>query len=306
MEKIWSHIFYNELRVAPEDHPVLLTEPPLNARVNREKMAQIMFETFSVPAMYIANQAVLSLYASGRGTGIVLHSGDGITYAVPVFEGDAIRNTIQVMKIAGRDLTDYLATILNERGYSFRTTAEREVVRDIKEKLCYVALDFDEEMKKDSSAVERNFELPDGKTITIGNERFRCPEVMFQPNLMETNETSGIHELIFNSINKCDTDIRRDLFKTIILSGRTTMFEGITERITKELAKLAPVSTKVRVVTPSEQKYSTWIGGSILASLSTFLRGCVSKGEYEEFGPGIVHRLTQRESARGSSPLGQQ
>jgi actin beta/gamma 1 len=257
MEKIWHQTFYNELRVAPEEHLVLLTESPFNPYANRERVTQIMFETFNVPAMYIDIQAVLSLYATGRYSGCVVYSGDGVTHTVPVYDGHAFPHTIVTLDLAGSDLTNNLMRILKERGYNFTTSAEREIVREMKEKVTYVALDFDAETKhaSETSALEKSYELPDGNVVVIGSERFRCPEVLFQPSLIG-KETEGIHTCTFNTIMKCDAEIRRDLYANIILSGGNTMFPGIAERMTKELTALAPGTMKIKVLAPPERKYS--------------------------------------------------
>ncbi|KAJ5068634.1 actin [Anaeramoeba ignava] len=292
MEKIWHHIFYNELRVAPEEHPILISEAPLNPKSNREKITQIMFETFNIPAFYISVSPVLSLYSSGRTTGVVVDIGDGVTSVAPIYEGYALPHAIQRLDVGGRDLTKYLIheRILENlliKGIS--QSAKMRIYTDIKEKLGYVALDFDEEMEKHQKLIETKYELPDGQIIPIGNERFRCTELLFQPSLFGL-EYSGVHEMIYNSIMKCDEDIRKDLYGNIVLSGGSTFFPGIAERIEKEVTQLAPIHFKTKIISPPERKYAVWIGGSILASLPTFQKIWITKEEYKESGPSIVHR----------------
>ncbi|MBD3228512.1 MAG: actin, cytoplasmic 2 [Candidatus Lokiarchaeota archaeon] len=291
MEKIWYHTFYTDLRIDPSDHPVLLTEPPLNPRTNREKMAEIMFETFNVPALYVAMQAVLSLYASGRVTGLVLDSGAGVTHIVPIYEGFALTHAISRLDLAGRDITEYLTRLLRQRGYSFNSTGEKEIVRDIKEKLCYVALDPEKEIRyaEKVGGLEKSYLLPDGTTLMIGLERFLAPEVFFNPGAIG-KDIGPIDETIVNTVQKCEIDLRRELYGNIILSGGSTMYKGLKERISKEIAEMIPSNVGIGVIAPPERMYSVWIGGSILSSLKTFQKMWITREEYREIGPKSIHR----------------
>eukprot|EP01147_Barroeca_monosierra_P004733 gene4733-8650_t len=287
MEKLWYNAFYDELHVATENHPIFLTDSLLNPKDCREKIVEIMFESFHAPAICIAPQSVLSLYASGRTTGIGVESGDGVTQIVPIIEGYIPPYATQCLNLAGHDLTNHLITLLAERDYSFTTRQEKEIARNIKEKLSYVSIDFDREIQAtaSSSSIEKSYTLPDGSMITIGEERFRCSEIIFQPQLAGI-EDFGLHTHINSIISKCNMEIRQMLSENIILSGGTSMIYGFSERLQQELAQ---ASSLAKVNALPDRKLAAWTGGSILASMLMTASMWTHKREYEDFGPSIIH-----------------
>lgn len=191
---------------------------------------------------------------------------------------------------SGGDLTEYLGDLLTERGH-YDVLQDKFLLRDIKEKLCYVALSYDIEMEtcKMSCANDRSYELPDGEHIVLGNERFRCPEALFQPSLVGL-EIPSLPEFVYNSIMKCPIDLRKDFYGNIVLAGGSTMFGGFEDRMMKDIVALAPSMMKIKIIAPPERKYSAWIGGSILSSLSTFHSSWITRAMYDEYGPNVVHR----------------
>ena len=249
-------------------------------------MTQIMFEIFNVHGKNMASQTILSLYASGRTTGLVMDFGDGVSRTMPIVEGYALPHAILRLDLAGRDLSENLMKFSAARRYSFTTTAEREIGRDVKEKLCYIAFDYDAELKSTAESSDKNqtYMLSDGNIITVGAERFRCTSVV--PALFHryTSQRNPRH-----FFPKCDVDIRKVSYADVVLSNGTTMFQRIFESMTKEPTALSPPTMKIMVVAPPERKYSVWIGGSILSSLGTFLQVWISKGEYDGSCPAIAH-----------------
>ncbi len=293
MEKVWHHTFYNELRIAPEEAlGVLLTEAPRNPKANREKMVTIMFETFQVKNVYVALQAVMSLYAAGRTTGLVADAGDGVSHTIPVFEGFSIPHAVEKMEIAGRVLTDWMQKLLLGTGESLTSSAEMEIVRDIKEKLCYVAQNYEQENQQaqNSSENDKQYTMPDKRVITVpAHVRMSCPELLFQPAL-NGKSCKSLQDLAWASVSASDVDVRKDLCKNIILSGGTTMYEGLPDRLKSEIVSLAPAGAEIRVIASADRKYAVWKGGSTLASLSTFASSWVTAEDYQEHGAAVIHR----------------
>ncbi|KLO18272.1 Actin/actin-like protein [Schizopora paradoxa] len=300
LEKMLSHIF-TALGVRPADHPILLSEFPAPSdsdadvkerNENRERTAQLLYEVFGVPAVYWAPQPVLVLHAHSRSTtGVVLDIGHHVARAVAVHDGCVVN--LQKQDFAGEALLDYMAWLLGEeRGVAFSTSADRKFLQGIMEKRCYVASDFQDEMRKaceTTGAFEETHETPFDEAFVIGSERFRVPEALFQPSLAK-HEGRGIHQMIKRAISAFPSNLQARLYGNIVLSGGPTLYPGLPERLREELSLLAPAGTSVDVFASDDRQYSTWLGGSLLARQESFQEKWVTKMEYEEYGPAVLHR----------------
>lgn len=289
MEKLWFHTFYNEIKVEPEEFSVLLSETPLNPRSSREKTIQIMFESFSIAGFHTSFQSLLSLYTAGKTTGLVFESGDGCSYSSCIYDGYDLYHSIIRSDLSGRDLTEYLIKLLNEKGHYFKNLKDEEMIRDLKEKTCYIALDYDQELKKlkESKGIEKLYQLPDGNFVNIEEERFKCTESLFQPSLIQL-EDDGIHKMMHKSIGKCDKEIQELFSSNIVISGGNTMFQGFEKRLQKEMENLS--SQKIEIISSPERKYNSWIGGSIFTTLKNFIDVMVIKEQYDECGPSVLRK----------------
>lgn len=291
MEQIWQHTYENELVVDAQEHPVLVTQQPLMPMKYNEKLAETYFETFHVENFYSAITGVLALYASGKTTGIVLESGEGITHSIPIFEGFAIPYATIKLDIGGSDLTKYIVNLFKENGVNIAESAYEENFKQIKEKKCFVSYDFDSSVKEFQKNKSRDYggTLPDGTEVYITDQAFKCPEILFQPNKID-KDIYGIHEAIYQSIQKCNNSIRRDLYNSILLSGGNTMFSGINNRLFKEISALAPSTMPIKTKAPQERKNLVWVGGSILTSIDSFKHLWINSKDYKEYGANILFK----------------
>lgn len=292
-----SSITTNPNGINPSNHPLLVTEAPLTSKKQREKMAQIFFESLHVPAVYITPSSPLALYASGRTTGLVLECGEGVTTATPIYEGYAVTHAISRGEYGGAEVTKQLSLLLRKAGVALHTTAEIETVRSIKETASYVAANpsLEETMViegryRPPTSSQETYRLPDGTRLNLGPELFRAPEVLFRPNLVGL-EYPGLSDLLSLSIAKSDLDLRTSLLSNILLAGGTTTTRGLGARLLTEVRKNTAPDVKVRIWAPNDRTHLTWVGGSILGSLSTFRSLWITKDTWEEEGPNAIHRV---------------
>ncbi|QLQ79633.1 hypothetical protein HG537_0C02800 [Torulaspora globosa] len=292
MELIWSHILYDSLQLENRnEHPLLVTEAPINPHSNLEKMYEVLFEKFNFPAICVSLPAVLSLYASGSTTGCVLDCGDGYCSSVSVYKGYTLSSTIQRTNLGGKDITEQLQYhIRRESGSWLFSSSEREMVRIMKEKGCYISLDprkEAEEYQFGSKKLSKKFKLPDGKVLALNESQFRAPEILFCPDIAGIEE-DGLHQMVLHSISKVDLELRPELMSRIVLSGGSTMFPGLGQRMLKELQGLTQSKSNIRLIAPPERKYTAWIGGSVLASLTTFNKMLKTQSDWQDNGSKIV------------------
>lgn len=304
MKLLWDYTFDEKLKVDPRGRKVLLTEPPMNPKVNRQKMCEVMFEEYGFGGVYVAIQAVLTLYAQGLTTGVVVDSGDGVTHIVPVYEGYAMPHLTRRLDIAGRDVTRYLIKLLLMRGYAFNRTADFETVREIKEKLCYVSYDLEQDTRlaEETTVLVENYTLPDGRVIKVGPERFEAPECMFQPHLVDI-EQPGVAEMLFGSIQAAPVDVRTDLYKHVVLSGGSSMYPGLPSRLEKEMKQLYLTRVlngdptrlnkfKIKIEDPPRRKHMVFLGGAVLADIMKSREDFwISREEWFEKGVASLDKL---------------
>lgn len=333
VDSIWDHAFRERLLIDPKEHPILLAEPSSNSQQQRERAAELMFESHKVPALFLAKNAVLTSFASGRPTSLVVDCGGGSTTVAAVHDGYVLQKAVVSSPIGGEVLTDCLMRFLESKGilvkprYSFKrkearpgefqivdldfpnTTASYKrysqmfIVNDFKEAVCRVPdIVFDESSY--SNIPTTSYELPDGQILEFGADRFKFPDLIFNPSLLQTlphmekldnlgHSLRGLPQMVIESINKCDVDIRRELFSSILLAGGTASMQQMKERLEKDLMEEAPQAARVKVLASGnaiERRFSVWIGGSILASLGSFQQMWFSKAEYEEHGASYIQR----------------
>ncbi|XP_078504311.1 uncharacterized protein LOC144762887 isoform X2 [Lissotriton helveticus] len=283
-EKIWHYTFYDQLRVNPEEHPIMLTEAAMD-RMSKSQMAEVMFEVFHVPFAFVAVQAALALYSSGRTTGVVFSSGDEVTYTLPIYEGYALTHAVQRVNLAGQDLTNYLRKLLEKKGL-LQASAKQEIVQQMKETCCYVAMNADTE-----PFTYVPYTLPDGQTIILGDERFRTAEVFFKPQLTGKHDY-GVHESLVRSLLRSDVDLRKTFAENIVLSGGSSQLPGFSLRLQNEICSMMPLDLvdSVSVAILPDQEFAAWTGGSYLAQLPSFDTAWISRDEYYEFGSDIVYK----------------
>ena len=294
MTEVWSHCYSIKPELDSSEHPVLVTEVAKNPKGSREAALQIFFEEFDVPAFYLSVSGVLALYSTGRTNGLVIDSGFEKTEVIPVYEGYHIKHASKWMDLGGVDVTEHFGDLLTTSEISFISFPRNSrIFEELKEEYCYVSLDYQSEVEKyvDDSSLRSSYELPDGTKIEIGVEKIEALECFFKPEVIGNRE-SGIHKICRKAVSSCDVDLRRNLYETICLCGGNTAFKGLAARLNYELSRgLGINSVGVFYGASDHSINSAWLGGSILSLVNLNQPFWVEREDYDEAGPGILHRM---------------
>eukprot|EP00056_Hartaetosiga_gracilis_P021660 m.25623 g.25623 ORF g.25623 m.25623 type:complete len:510 (-) comp9199_c0_seq2:67-1596(-) len=322
-ELFLKYVFTEELKISLEelrDYPILVTEPPLSPLANREKLCRVMFDTFDIAALYVANTSTLAIFGLGRVTGVVVDIGHEVSMCAAVYHGEVIPSTVKRLNIGGRDLDVYLSKLLKEKDIVVSPDKgfESLILRDMKERTCYVAYDFRAEMKKvtqttivrsawakGGNRVEVTYEvgghgndmlpgyedrvIPD--EIKLDYERFQCPEALFDPNHFIGTDflICGVHRMVQESIKSIPIDLKREMYGSIVLSGGTTLLKGFADRLQKELRTITPNSVEIHIMDSQQRHLAVWRGGSTIASTKGFNFHWISREEYQEYGVELLN-----------------
>ncbi|XP_053624037.1 uncharacterized protein LOC128682968 [Plodia interpunctella] len=281
MENLWHHVFYSQLCMPPEHSRVVHAIHAMSTVKEKKKMAEILFEVFAIKGLYLVKAPILALFASGRTTGLVWGSGHSCCSATPVFEGFPLAHATVSSELSGSALTEYLRSLINKLGYQLHTSFENDIVNEIKANMCFVSNDYAVEVDK-LKFDKASYVMPDGQKILLGPERTQCPEMFFQPSLAN-KKCASIPDIIFNSINKCDVDYRPLFFKNIVVSGGSTMFPGLINRLKAEMHIKNP-GVEMKVDGIPNRSLSAWAGGSMMAGIDSMKDFWLTSEEYEDCG----------------------
>ena len=291
MERIWANTFYGELKISPEEHNLLLSESPFITRKDREKMLEMMFETFNCASTYLVAQSVLAAYSVGKSTGISIDCGHTSLNFAPIYEGFLQRHCVQHIPIAGKDINDILINLLIKNGQVIDSKMQKQSIIKAKESFCFLRHDNEDEIEKKKEEETKEWELPDKKKIIINKERFQATEVIFDPKQFGY-DYPNFQELFKKTVKSIDSDLREIMLANIIFNGGTTLIKGFKSRVTQEIEQAGQdYEFKKKVHTYPEAQFMAWLGGSILTSLTNFENLWITKAEYKEEGKAtIVHK----------------
>jgi len=287
VEALWEHIFANELKVTPEAHNIFMLESLFSSNEDKERTAEIMFEKFNIFNFHSEPQPIMTLYSTTKYTGLIIESGAGSTLVVPIYESYILSNYVKFSEIGGEAITNFLSSQISSKLKKYKVHNEREYSQNIKEKLSEVSLN--PLTGSENFNIKKLYELPDGNSITLGDELVFATEGNFNPGMIE-KDGLGIHEMIVDCVDSMEATLKKDFYANIVLGGGNTSITNYPERLKKEIGSKinSTLGANLKLNAQPERKYSAWIGASVICTFNYFQSMWTCKSEYEESGHKIV------------------